>query len=265
MRKITSQLGILAVSVLSIGVLAGVPVYAQHGSDESTTTTTTTTSGGDSSTISAGADSTSGSGSGSGSGSSGSSRTETSTTSDTRHSGETTEAVETETEGTSNDDTGKLRDEAAKLLEQKREGKSTKSTEDRQKACQAHQSELDAKISNYSVQAQKHLDTFTSIFTKVQQFQKDKGLSAANYGALVAIAQSKQTDAQGVVDALKAVSVTVDCSSNDPASAVATVKTAVKAAREALQAYRSSIKDVVVALQNAQDNSSAKTSETENQ
>jgi hypothetical protein len=85
----------------------------------------------------------------------------------------------------------------------------------------------------------------------VQQFESSKQLQVSNYDALVATATAKQTAAASAVSALKALNVQIDCSQADPAATVATIKTAVADARTSLQAYRSALKDLVVALKGA--------------
>ena len=87
----------------------------------------------------------------------------------------------------------------------------------------------------------------------------------ANYDTLVATAKTKQAAAQSAVNELKALDVTIDCTQPDPASTVATLKAAVQKARSALQDYRASIKDVVVALKGASTSTSDSTNTEGNQ
>lgn len=172
----------------------------------------------------------------------------------------TTATTETET----NDDStsgqgGSLHDQAKLLLQDKRKDAKEHTAEQKQKACEQRQKSIDNRTANWSAAAQRHLDVFNSIFTKVKAFHDSKQLNVADYDTLVATATAKQTAAQSAVDALKALNVQIDCTQSDPASSVATVKTAVSDARTALQDYRKAIKDVVVALKGA---STAQTSDT---
>ncbi len=134
---------------------------------------------------------------------------------------------------------------------------------ERQKVCEVRQKEVNNRISNYSHNAQKHLEVFNGIFTKVQNLQANKKLNAPTYDALVATATVKGTAATDAVNALKTLSVNVDCSSPDPAGALANVKVAVKNARTALHEYRLAIKDVISALSAAKVESSTTTSTAE--
>jgi|GEM_PF-2301084 len=163
-----------------------------------------------------------------------------------------TETHNSATETESHDGSGSsLESRVKQLLDDKRQNKPAKSTADLQKICQQHQADINKKIANLSTKAQNHLTAFNNVFTKVQAFQSSHNLSVSNYDTLVADATAKQTAATTAVNALKSVSVTVDCSTADPASSIATVQTAASDARTALQAYRSSLLALVNALLDA--------------
>lgn len=157
---------------------------------------------------------------------------------------------------------GSLHTEANQLLSQDRQNGKQHSAADRLKACEQRQTEIDSRTAQFATQAAKHLDTFNSIFTKLQAFHDSKGLNVSNYSTLVADATAKQTAAQSAVDALKALNVKIDCTQADPASTVATIKTAVSNARTALQDYRTSLKNLVVALKGASTAQSSTTQTT---
>lgn len=234
MKHLTQQISLLAVSVVTLLSLAAVPVSAEHGSGDTS-----------------GTESSSGSGS-----SGGGSTTTTSNTSGDHHGGSgdssiVTASSETETGDDSGSGHGSLRAQAQQLLQDKRKDTKEHTEAQRQKACEQRQKSIDTRAGNYAAAAQRHLDVFNGIFTKVQAFQASKHLSVANYDTLVAAATAKQTAAQSAVDALKALNVQIDCTQSDPASTVATLKAAVADARTALQDYRSAIKDVIVALKGA--------------
>lgn len=168
------------------------------------------------------------------------------------------QAVNTATTSPSNTDSGSgasgqgsLRAQAQQLLAQERAKVKTTTEAERQKACVAHQQEINTRVNDYAAAAQRHLDVFNGIFTKVQTFYTNKKLNVTDYSSLVATATAKQTTAQSAVDTLKSLDVSIDCTQPDPATAVATVKTAVANARTALQDYRTAIKNVIVALEGA--------------
>jgi vacuolar-type H+-ATPase subunit I/STV1 len=236
MKKVFKQAGLLVASLLMVGGLAVVPVSAQHGSDDDSSGSTS-----------------------SGSGSSGSSSTGSTSSDDSDDQVATTgTGTETDTENhtiAATDDSsrqsGKLRTKADKLLSDLRQKGKEHSENARQKACVARQKGIDRRTTAYANAAERHLTAFNQIFAKVQAFHDKKQLNVTNYDALVAAATAKQTAAQSAADALKALNVTVDCTQSDPATTVATIKTAVKDARTALKEYRTAIKNLVVALKGA--------------
>jgi hypothetical protein len=186
---------------------------------------------------------------------------------------ETSSSSTTETEDhakVTEDNVGQLRKQAAQLVQTKRQAVKEHTTAQKQQACTAHQGEIDKRSKNYATAAQRHLDVFNKIFTRVQDFETNKKLNVTNYDTLVATAKDKQATAQTAVDALKALDVNLDCTQPDPAGSVATLKTAVSNARTALQDYRKSVKDVIVALKGAStgqasdDTSSSDTSTSTN-
>jgi len=174
-------------------------------------------------------------------------------TDDTATSNRSTAATpNTETsDDTTSEPNDNLRSQAEQLLKTERQSVKTRTTALRQKACEVRQKSIDTRTGNFATAAQRHLDVFNSIFTKVQTFHDNKKLNVANYTTLVAAATAKQTAAQAAVTTLKALNVQLDCTQPDPAAAVATIKQAVGNARTALQAYRTSLKDLIVALKGA--------------
>jgi hypothetical protein len=172
----------------------------------------------------------------------------------------TTETTDSSSGKVSDSTKAALQAQAKTLLVTERQDHKEHTTAQRQQSCQAHQAEINTRAKNYAAAAQRHLDTFNSIFTKVQAFQTSKQLNVTNYDTLVAAATAKQTAAQTAVDALKSVDTTLDCTQADPANQVAALKTAVINARTALQDYRAAIKDVIVALKGASTSTSTSTS-----
>lgn len=162
-----------------------------------------------------------------------------------------------------NNESGKLRAEAAKLLATQRQDKKVqKPAADRQKACSARQAEITTREQNYARNAQKHLDTFSSIYARVLQFQTDKQLTSADLPTLKTTADAKKAAAATAVTALSSTDLKIDCTAADPAATVATLKTAVSNARTALQDYRTAVKDFTVALSKALGNSANSTGST---
>lgn len=126
---------------------------------------------------------------------------------------------------------------------------STQTTAERQKRCQSLQTMLNKQIANFSQNAQNHLTTFNSVFTKVQAYATKNNVSSTAYTSLLAAATAQQSNATQAVDALKSVTVTFNCTQQYPASSLSTIKAAVDSTRTALQAYQKSIAALISNLE----------------
>lgn len=233
MKRLPQNISLLAVSVFTVGVVAAAPVSARNGVED--TDTVTTTSVEDSS-----AAETSNSGS-----VRDAKRVRTASEDSATHVGDDSDEDKPTTE------MSELKERAAKLLAAERHDKKGKSVEQRQKSCEARKESLVKRGTNYGRNASKHLEVFNSIYAKVQAFQDKKKLDVGNYDALKADVDAKKATAEAAVKALNEFDVSIDCSAQDPAASVATLKTTVSNTRNALHEYRLAIKNLVVALENA--------------
>jgi len=129
----------------------------------------------------------------------------------------------------------------------------------RQKHCEQLQNMVNRQVADFSRNAQNHLTVFNNVYSKVQAFASSKNVTSSNYQSLVTAANTQQSNATQAVAALKSVAVNIDCTQQDPASSLATVKTAVDSTRSALQGYQQAIKAVISNLEAA-----TKTSATTN-
>ena len=233
MKQLKSKALLLLATLASVIFLAAAPVAAHDGN----------------------------SGSGSSDGADSASSSSSSDQSDNENESETEDSTQAETETEMHHQAvqhmlSKFHTEAHNDLAKLREGKHQLSVKGRQKACEVRQAAINRKVTRFGTRAQRHLDVFSSIFTKVQNFQTNKKLDAPNYDSLVAAANAKKDAASSAVAALKSLSINIDCSASDPAATLETLKTSVKSTREALQAYRKAIIDVISALSVAKDDSS---------
>lgn len=121
----------------------------------------------------------------------------------------------------------------------------------RQKHCVQLQNMVNRQVADFSRNAQNHLTVFNNVYSKVQAFATSKNVTSSNYQSLVTAANTQQANATQAVAALKSVAVNVDCTQQDPASSLATVKSAVDSTRTALQAYQQAIKAVISNLEAA--------------
>jgi hypothetical protein len=152
----------------------------------------------------------------------------------------TTTKPETNDDKTTNDDsttnhsgTGK-RLEAAKL-----------------KVCEQRQTNITTIMNDRVTIGQKRIDLFTTITTRVEAFYTEKGKTVSNYDQLVAAIDSAKATAVADLAALKTAD-TFDCNSTDPKGQATTFRAAAEKLRQDMLAYRTAIKNLIVAVKSAQ-------------
>lgn len=126
---------------------------------------------------------------------------------------------------------------------------SAPSTADIQKVCTALESQVNQRISKYSQNAQSQLATFIKVYNEVQAYAASAGVNSSSYSSLIGSANTQLQNATKSVTALKSVATPISCSSANPATALATVKSAVDASRSSLQSYQQAIQAVISNLE----------------
>jgi chromosome segregation ATPase len=153
-----------------------------------------------------------------------------------------------------------LREKALlKVTELRQEHKSKMSATARQKVCENRLKAVSNKLTAFNNAADKHLNRLDDVFTKLQDYQSTNNITADNYDALVTAATEKQAAATQAVAVLKDVGTTLDCTADDPAASLQATKTAAADTRDALKDYRKSLKGIVVALMQAKGDDAANT------
>lgn len=133
----------------------------------------------------------------------------------------------------------------------------TKLADAKLKACQNRQKTINNIMARISDRGQKQLDLFTTIAVRVETFYIDKGKTLSNYDELVADVTTKKEAAQTAVDAVKANSITFKCDGTDPKGVVTTFKDSLKSGIDALKAYRTSVKNLIVGVKSVQGTTSS--------
>lgn len=151
----------------------------------------------------------------------------------------------------SNDLKEQFQQDAQDRLQTLRQNHKEQTQEHRQQACEARKSNLQRRMTNAVAAANRHKEVFDKIYTRVKDFYTNKNLNVTNYADLTAAVDKAQTDAQSSIDALSALDVNVDCTSQTVAGSVATFQTAVKSTRDSLKAYRSALVDLIKSLKGA--------------
>jgi hypothetical protein len=238
MQQINKRIVMSAVALLLVcGVSLSGSAFAEHGADDSSGSTTST-------------------------------ETENHTSTTTSSSTSSTEN-ETETENHAHDLMEQFKQQGqAKVQAEIKDKASTRTAQQRQQSCEARKTALTKRMANAVTAAQRHKDTFDSIYTKVKAFHDSKNLNVANYDNLVAAVDSAQADATAKIGALKSLDVTVDCTQvNSVTTNVSAFREAVSSSRDSLKAYRKALVALVTALHGAStsttNNSSTNNSTTQ--
>lgn len=121
------------------------------------------------------------------------------------------------------------------------------------KVCQQREKKVTNIMSRIGDRGQKHIDLFTKISERTQKFYADKGLSASNYDALVADVAAKKAAAQAAVDSTKSTVVEFKCDSDNPRGAAAHFKQSKADQNEALKAYKTSVKNLIVGVKSSKN------------
>ena len=131
----------------------------------------------------------------------------------------------------------------------------------RLKTCQSREGKIKNIMSRIADRGQKQLDLFTSIAERTEKFYVDKGRMVSNYDALVAEVNTKKADAQTAVDAIKADSAAFVCTADGPKSIVTAFQGNLKTEIQALKAYKTAVKNLIVAVKSAQSVAEPSTNE----
>lgn len=144
-----------------------------------------------------------------------------------------------------------FRAQAKQKLQQIQATHKAKTEAEREKVCAVRKSVLTKRMANAVAQAKKHKQVFDKIYAEVKNFYTAKNLSVSNYADLTAKADTASAGAQTGIDALAALDVNVDCTSQTVASSVSAFQSAVKSTHDSLKAYRSAITDLITAIKGA--------------
>lgn len=122
------------------------------------------------------------------------------------------------------------------------------------KSCQNRQQAIDNIMARISDRGQKQMTLFSTIAARAEKFYTAKGNILNNYDTLLVSVNTQQTAAQTAVDAIKADSTGFSCDSSNPKAFVASFKDSLKSEISALQAYRTSVKNLIVGVKSVQKN-----------
>ncbi|MBI3573092.1 MAG: hypothetical protein HY092_02735 [Candidatus Kerfeldbacteria bacterium] len=124
------------------------------------------------------------------------------------------------------------------------------------RVCQNRQAALNQIMSRRANRAERQLNVFSTIASRVETFYVNKGRTISNYDALVAKVNETKTAAEIQVATLKQ-DATFDCTAENPKGMATTFKDQLRTTAVALQAYKTAIKNLIVGVKSAQGQTSS--------
>lgn len=131
---------------------------------------------------------------------------------------------------------------------------------DRLKACEARRSAIQTIMENAAARGQEHINLFTSIADKVEAFYVSKGKTLSTYDQLVADVNAKKAAAQSAVDTVKNAQTQFDCNGTNPKGVIDVFKADIKAQESAMEAFRTSVRNLIAGVKSVQGTTSSSTS-----
>lgn len=118
--------------------------------------------------------------------------------------------------------------------------------------CENHQEEVDTRLNSLGRLVANILGKFDAIAARVQQFYTTKvlpsGKTVANYDALIADIAAKKAAVNTALSNTQADINGFDCNADNPKGQIRLFRTDMQAVKEALHDYRTSIKNLIVAV-----------------
>ena len=154
--------------------------------------------------------------------------------------------------------TAQQRQETAQVTAaDKRAAVQTRLADVKLKVCQQREKTIDNIMTRMGDRGVKQLDVFTKIADRTEVFYDKSGKVLGNYDALVADVNAKKADAKAAVTAAQSTTVTFKCDGTDPKGAASSFKTSLEAQNQALKAYKTAVKDLIVGVKSVQGTTSS--------
>ncbi len=128
----------------------------------------------------------------------------------------------------------------------------TRLSEANVKLCQNRERVITSTMARISDRGQKQLELFTGIAGQAEKYYTDKGKTLSDYATLLAAVQAKQAAAQLAVNAVKTPVSSFSCGGDDPKGVADSFKSMLKIEIDALNAYKTSIKDLIVGVKSVE-------------
>ena len=131
--------------------------------------------------------------------------------------------------------------------------------------CQKRETEITNIMARMGDRGQKQLDLFAGIATRAKSLYVEKGKTLSNYDALVTDVNNEKIAAQPAVDAVKVATPSFKCDGDNPKATATSFKSIVKIQIDALNAYKQSVKNLIVGIKSVQSTTQTTTTTGGNQ
>ena len=144
-----------------------------------------------------------------------------------------------------------------------------KLTEAKLKVCQNKEAAIQKRNDALTKMANTMLTKFDSIATRVETYYigtvVPSGKTVSNYDALVADIAAKKSIARADLDKASISNTTFSCTSDDPKGQLSLFRTDMQTVRQGLKDYRTSIKNLIVAVRSVTETTESTSNSTTNQ
>lgn len=166
----------------------------------------------------------------------------------------------TETKTTVRDGFEAAKDRQQKIAETKERAKA-KLDAAKLKVCENREAKIEKTMTNLQKRGENQIAVFDKIYERLKKFYTDKGYNVTNYSSLMADVEAKRSAAQTSIKEIAGMDKDMKCSSDDPKAPAEAFKAKMKELIDQLKQYRTSIKNMIVAIKSAQS-TAAKTEES---
>ena len=143
-------------------------------------------------------------------------------------------------------------DEAQVRVETKKTEIAAKLSEKQLEICEKKQPQVKERISRLSSQGAKQLEVFSKIADRIQAFKEMKNYEVINYDSLVSEVDEARLTAQNAVSLAHTSGQEFNCSSDSPRGTALSFQENLRLQIDALKAYKTAIKDLLVAVKSSQ-------------
>lgn len=150
----------------------------------------------------------------------------------------------------------KTQEQEREALKKRSEAEKKKAEEAKEKfkaACENRRESFKTRMENISERAGRHVSRLESITERVDAFKTTKNLTVENYDALLADVENKKALVETLAEAVKQQAEAFTCGEEEGEAKanLSTFKDALEQEIDALKAYKTSVKNLIVAVKTA--------------